>query len=75
MTNDDLTARFDTSDAWIRERTGIHTRHVVAPGESTADLAVRALRRIAPDDCVPRDRIRTSPGTNQAPATTTTQNG
>ncbi|WP_085014651.1 beta-ketoacyl-ACP synthase III [Frankia sp. KB5] len=42
VTNDDLTARFDTSDSWIRERTGIHTRHVVAPGESTSDLAVRA---------------------------------
>ncbi|HEY0636672.1 MAG TPA: beta-ketoacyl-ACP synthase III [Pseudonocardiaceae bacterium] len=45
ITNDDLAARFDTSDEWIRSRTGIARRHVVAPGEATSDLAVAAGRR------------------------------
>src|SRR5581483_9904298 len=42
VTNADLAGRFDTTDEWIRSRTGIRQRHVVAKGESTSDLAVRA---------------------------------
>ena len=42
LTNDDLVGRFDTSDEWIRTRTGIRQRHVVRNGESTSDLAVQA---------------------------------
>ena len=42
ITNDDLAARLDTSDEWIRSRTGIAERHVAAPGEATADLAAIA---------------------------------
>lgn len=42
VTNEDLCARLDTTDTWIRSRTGIHTRHVVAPGTATSDLAVEA---------------------------------
>ncbi|OLZ63390.1 3-oxoacyl-ACP synthase [Streptomyces sp. IMTB 2501] len=42
VTNDDLSARLDTSDAWIRSRTGIAERFVVSPGTSTGDLAVEA---------------------------------
>jgi 3-oxoacyl-[acyl-carrier-protein] synthase-3 len=34
----------DTSDAWIRERTGIERRHIVADGETTVDLAEQAAR-------------------------------
>ncbi|MDQ3403982.1 MAG: ketoacyl-ACP synthase III [Actinomycetota bacterium] len=45
VTNDDLADRFDTSDAWIRERTGIGARHVSAPGTPTSDLAVDAAAR------------------------------
>ncbi|QIQ04047.1 beta-ketoacyl-ACP synthase III [Streptomyces liangshanensis] len=45
VTNDDLTARLDTSDEWIRSRTGIATRHVVSPGTATSDLAVEAGQR------------------------------
>lgn len=44
VTNADLSARLDTSDNWIRSRTGIATRHVIAPGEATSDLAVEAGR-------------------------------
>jgi 3-oxoacyl-[acyl-carrier-protein] synthase-3 len=42
VTNDDLSRRLDTSDAWIRSRTGIAERRVVAPGTATSDLAVEA---------------------------------
>jgi 3-oxoacyl-[acyl-carrier-protein] synthase III len=45
VTNDELAARLDTSDAWIRQRTGIGERRVAAAGELTSDLAVRAARR------------------------------
>ena len=41
-TNADLAERLDTTDEWIRSRTGIRQRYVVALGESTSDLAVRA---------------------------------
>ncbi|HJP80528.1 MAG TPA: beta-ketoacyl-ACP synthase III [Pseudonocardiaceae bacterium] len=43
-TNADLAQRLDTTDEWIRTRTGIRQRHVVSNGESTSDLAVRAGR-------------------------------
>ncbi|WP_086669384.1 beta-ketoacyl-ACP synthase III [Lentzea kentuckyensis] len=42
VTNDDLAARLDTSDEWIRTRTGIRQRHVISDGLGTADLAVEA---------------------------------
>ena len=42
VTNHDLAARLDTSDQWIRQRTGIGERRVAAEGELTSDLAVRA---------------------------------
>ena len=42
LTNHDLEARVDTSDAWIVERTGIRERRIAAPDESTATLAVTA---------------------------------
>ena len=45
VTNDELAARLDTSDAWIRQRTGIAERRIAAEGELTSDLAVRAARR------------------------------
>lgn len=45
LTNADLEAMVDTSDEWIRERTGIRERRIVAEGEATCDLAERAARR------------------------------
>jgi 3-oxoacyl-[acyl-carrier-protein] synthase III len=45
VTNADLAKKVDTSDDWIVERTGIHQRHNVAPGEFTSDLAAAAARR------------------------------
>ncbi|MEU2656379.1 beta-ketoacyl-ACP synthase III [Streptomyces sp. NPDC007325] len=45
VTNDELATRFDTSDAWIRSRTGIAQRHVIDAGVTTSDLAAEAGRR------------------------------
>lgn len=45
VTNEDLSRRLDTTDTWIRTRTGIGQRHVVDPGQATSDLAVEAGRR------------------------------
>lgn len=44
LTNDDLAKMVDTSDQWIRERTGIHKRHIAGDGETTCDLAEQAAR-------------------------------
>jgi len=44
LTNSEIAKKIDTSDEWIRERTGIRQRHVVAPGEKTSDLALQASR-------------------------------
>lgn len=44
VTNEALARVCDTSDQWIRERTGIATRYYVADGTSTSDLGVRAAR-------------------------------
>lgn len=56
LTNDDLARMVDTSDEWIRERTGIRKRHIAAEGEATSDLAAAAARKaleragLKPDD-------------------------
>ncbi|MDQ2859799.1 MAG: ketoacyl-ACP synthase III [Pseudomonadota bacterium] len=44
VTNDDLAKTIDTSDAWIFERTGIHSRRRAGPDQFTSDLAVAAAR-------------------------------
>ena len=44
LTNQDLEKMIDTSNEWILERTGIHTRHIVDPGVAASDLAVCAAR-------------------------------
>jgi 3-oxoacyl-[acyl-carrier-protein] synthase-3 len=45
LTNDDLSKIVDTSDEWIRTRSGIRSRHIAADGEETSDLAVTAATR------------------------------
>jgi 3-oxoacyl-[acyl-carrier-protein] synthase-3 len=44
MTNADLEKIVDTSDDWIRTRTGIHQRHIAPAGTPTSELAARAAR-------------------------------
>ena len=45
VTNAELEQRVDTTDAWIRARTGIAQRHVAANDETTCDLATKAARQ------------------------------
>lgn len=49
LTNSDIEKLVDTSDQWIRERTGIHHRHVAAEGQATTDLAYEATQRALED--------------------------
>jgi 3-oxoacyl-[acyl-carrier-protein] synthase-3 len=49
LTNADLERMVDTNDQWIVERTGIKERRVIAEGEATSDLALRACRRALED--------------------------
>ena len=49
VTNQDLEKLMDTSDEWIRERSGIRERHHVDDGVGTSDLAVEAARRAIAD--------------------------
>jgi 3-oxoacyl-[acyl-carrier-protein] synthase-3 len=45
MTNAEFAARLDTSDAWIRERTGIAQRHIAEKSQASSDLALEASRQ------------------------------
>lgn len=45
VTNADLEKRIDTSDEWIRTRTGIHQRHIASDDEPNSYLAVNASRK------------------------------
>ena len=49
MSNADFEKFLDTSDEWIAQRTGIHSRYVVGEGESTATLAVEAAKKALAD--------------------------
>lgn len=44
LTNEEISRRLDTSDAWIQERTGIKARHIAAEGELTSDLGTKASK-------------------------------
>lgn len=44
MDNHELATLVDTSDDWIKDRTGIHQRHIAAEGEYTSDLATKAAQ-------------------------------
>jgi 3-oxoacyl-[acyl-carrier-protein] synthase III len=45
MHNKDFEKLVDTSDEWIRERTGIRRRHIAADGETTSDMGLAAAQR------------------------------
>ncbi|WP_086799008.1 beta-ketoacyl-ACP synthase III [Streptomyces caniscabiei] len=72
VTNEHLARRLDTDDAWIRTRTGIHTRHVIDAGQATSDLAVEAGRRAlasAGTDAVDAVVVATTTPDHPCPAT------
>ena len=49
VTNDELAARVDTSDQWIRERTGIRQRHLAGPHETAAFMGTKAAQAALAD--------------------------
>lgn len=59
MTNDDLSRIVDTTDEWIVERTGIHSRHIAAEGELTSHLALKAARAAITDAGIDTQEIDT----------------
>ena len=76
VTNDDLSVCVETSDRWIRRRTGIVQRHFVADGETTADLASNAAKKaITRAGLVPTDIdliiVATTTPDNTFPSTAT----
>jgi 3-oxoacyl-[acyl-carrier-protein] synthase-3 len=57
LTNDDLARMVDTSDEWIRARSGIRERRIAAADEATSDLALHAARRALGDAGVAASEI------------------
>jgi len=56
VTNDDLAKLMDTTDEWIRTRTGIRQRHIAEPSQTSSDLGVEASRAaLVAARLVPRD--------------------
>jgi len=74
MTNDELSTFVDTTDQWIRERTGIEERHIASEDETTADIgtaaAEQALERAGVDPAdIDLIILATSTPDNTFPAT------
>jgi len=57
VTNDDLAKTVDTSDQWIRERTGIRARRFAAEGTTTSSLAAVAVERACEDAGMAPDEL------------------
>ena len=57
LTNHDLESVVDTSDAWIRSRTGIEQRHIAAENEMASDLAVNACFKAMESAAISADKI------------------
>ncbi|HXH64299.1 MAG TPA: beta-ketoacyl-ACP synthase III [Mariprofundaceae bacterium] len=57
LTNKELESMVETTDAWIRERTGISQRHIIAPDQQTSDMAAAAARRALDDAGITIDDI------------------
>ena len=76
VTNDDLAKKLNTSDDWIRQRTGIAQRHIAADDELTSDIATNAARTALKDagleaDAVDLIILATATPDNTFPATAT----
>ena len=76
VTNDDLAEKINTSDEWIRKRTGIAQRHIAADGELTSDIATDAARAALKNAGLDADAIdlivlATATPDNTFPATAT----
>src|SRR3989442_13236005 len=57
VTNDQIARMMDTSDAWIRERSGVETRYYVEQGTTTSDLGAGAARKAIEDAGIAKEEI------------------
>ena len=57
LTNSELEQTVETSDQWIRDRTGIHERHIAAPHETSSSLALEAARAALADAGIAADSL------------------
>ena len=57
LTNTDLAKMVDTSDEWIRTRTGIRERRIARDGETSSDMAAEAARRALTNADVQADQV------------------
>lgn len=57
VTNKDFEKKLDTSDEWIRTRTGIENRFIAAEGEETSDLALKAAQQAIENAGITADQI------------------
>jgi 3-oxoacyl-[acyl-carrier-protein] synthase-3 len=57
VTNAEFAARLDTSDTWIRERTGIERRHVAEKSQASSDLALQASQRALQAAGIPAEQL------------------
>lgn len=57
LSNKEMESIVETSDEWIRERTGIHSRHVLAEGEKPTDLATEAAKRAIANSGITMDEL------------------
>jgi 3-oxoacyl-[acyl-carrier-protein] synthase-3 len=57
VTNDELARTVDTSDEWIRERTGIAQRYIAGEDETTASLAIDAARAALADARIDAEQV------------------
>lgn len=74
--NDYFSKYLDTSDEWIRSRTGIQERHIAAPEQATSDLGIRAAQEALDDAGIGIDDVdmlicATATGDHPFPATAT----
>jgi 3-oxoacyl-[acyl-carrier-protein] synthase-3 len=77
MKNEELAKVVDTTDEWIRQRTGIAERHIVADDERTSDMGLAAARKAMDNAGLDVDEIdmivvATTTPDNTFPATATT---
>jgi 3-oxoacyl-[acyl-carrier-protein] synthase-3 len=57
VTNAEFAARLDTTDAWIRERTGIERRHIAEKSQASSDLALQASQRALQSAGISADQL------------------
>jgi len=67
LTNEELSKRIETSDDWIWQRAGIRSRHTIADGQSTTNMAEIAARQAIDAAGIPLESIDLIIGTTSSP--------